>query len=80
MLVAHSPTRGLDVKACQFVHGAIQDSVAAGAACLLISEDLEEILSLSTRIAVMSRGRLVGEFPAREATAEKLGLLMMNHA
>ncbi len=80
VLVAHSPTRGLDVKACQFVHGAIQDSVAAGAACLLISEDLEEILSLSTRIAVMSRGRLVGEFPAREATAEKLGLLMMNHA
>ena len=80
LLVAHSPTRGLDIKACNTVHSLIRKCVEAGAACLLISEDLEEILTLSTRIAVMSRGKVVGEFPKLEATPEKLGALMMGHA
>jgi simple sugar transport system ATP-binding protein len=80
VLVAHSPTRGLDVKACHAVHSLIKQSVEMGVACLLISEDLEEIMALSNRIAVMSRGQIVGECPAKEATPEKLGSLMMGHA
>ncbi|WP_199699036.1 ATP-binding cassette domain-containing protein [Oleomonas cavernae] len=79
VLVAHSPTRGLDVKACLFVHQAIKACVEAGAACLLISEDLEEVLSLSTRVAVMCAGRIAGEMPVGEATPERIGKLMMGH-
>ncbi len=80
LLVAHSPTRGLDIKACNTVHSLIRKFVESGAACLLISEDLEEILTLSTRVAVISRGKVVGEFPKQEATPEKIGALMMGHA
>ncbi|MFM9842224.1 MAG: ABC transporter ATP-binding protein [Dongiaceae bacterium] len=79
ILLAHSPARGLDVKATAFVQAAIRRAVAAGAACLLISEDLEEILALSDRIAVMSRGRIVGECPAGASTGE-IGALMLGHA
>lgn len=79
-LVAHSPTRGLDVRACNAVHGLIKAAVEAGAACLLISEDLDEILALSTRVAVISRGRITGEFPAEEATPAKIGKAMLGHA
>jgi len=80
ILVAHSPTRGLDVRACNAVHTTIRDAVERGAACLLISEDLEEILGLSTRVAVMSHGRIVGEFSVGEATREVIGKLMLGHA
>jgi simple sugar transport system ATP-binding protein len=79
ILLAHSPARGLDVKATAFVQAAIRRAVAAGAACLLISEDLEEILALSDRIAVMSRGRIVGECPAGVSSGE-IGALMLGHA
>ncbi len=79
-LVAHSPTRGLDVKACHTVHSLIRDSVDNGIGCLLISENLDEVLSLSDRILVMSRGQIVGEFERHEATAEKIGVLMTGHA
>lgn len=80
VLVAHSPTRGLDVKACKTVHASIKAAVEQGAACLLISEDLEEVLSLSTRVAVMSKGVIVGELPIAEATREEIGKLMLGHA
>jgi simple sugar transport system ATP-binding protein len=79
VLLAHSPARGLDVKATAFVQAAIRRATAAGAACLLISEDLEEILALSDRIAVMSRGRIVGECPAGASSGE-IGALMLGHA
>ncbi|WP_314410517.1 ABC transporter ATP-binding protein [Pseudomonas kuykendallii] len=79
LLVAHSPTRGLDVKACAVVHQAIREVAASGAACLLISEDLEEILALSDRIAVMSAGRITGECPGG-SSAEEVGRLMLGHA
>jgi len=79
VLIAHSPTRGLDVKACLFVHEAIRAAAARGAACLLISEDLEEILALSTRIAVICAGQIAGEMPADQADAERIGMLMMGH-
>lgn len=80
VLVAHSPTRGLDVRACNVVHGLIKAAVEAGAACLLISEDLDEVLALSTRVAVISRGRITGEFPAGEATPARIGKAMLGHA
>ena len=80
VLIAHSPTRGLDVQACNAVHRAIVGAAANGAACLLISEDLEEILRISMTIAVMSRGRIVGEFPAASASRERIGALMLGHA
>jgi simple sugar transport system ATP-binding protein len=75
-LVASQPTRGLDVGATEFVHGQLLARRAAGAGVLLVSEDLEELLALSDRIAVIYEGSLVGELPAEQATPERLGLLM----
>jgi len=79
VLVVHSPTRGLDVRACQAVHEAIVASVEAGAACLLISEDLDEVLALSTHVAVLSRGQLQGPWPADEVNRARVGELMSGH-
>ena len=76
LLVASQPTRGVDIGACESLHerlGALRDS---GAAVLLISADLDELLALSDRIAVMSHGRLVGHFAAAEVDARRLGLYM----
>lgn len=80
IIVAHSPTRGLDVRACSAVHQLIVDAVGRGAACVLISEDLEEILALSTTIAVMSRGEIVGIGDRDEMNREKIGTMMLGHA
>ena len=79
VLVAHSPTRGLDVAACAFVHAMLGRAAAGGAAILLISEDLEEVLALSDRVLVMSRGRIAGERGADSSRAE-IGALMLGHA
>ena len=80
VLIAHSPTRGLDVSACRTVHDLLQGAADAGTACVLISEDLEEVLTLSTTIAVISRGRLVGAFAAGEVSRAEIGRLMLGHA
>ena len=80
ILIAHAPTRGLDVRACQAVHRALVAAVEAGAACLLISEDLDEVLQLSNRVAVMSRGRIAGPFPIAETDRAEIGALMAGHA
>ena len=61
VLVAASPTRGLDVAAIASVHGYLRDAAADGMAILLISEDLDEILGLAHRVAVLYEGELVGE-------------------
>jgi simple sugar transport system ATP-binding protein len=79
VLIAHSPTRGLDVAACQAVHQALFDLIAAGGACLLVSEDLDEVMALSDRIAVISRGRITGPFPAGEIDRTRIGALMLGH-
>ena len=76
VLVAASPTRGLDVSAIETVHGYLRDAAANGVGVLLISEDLDEILALADRIAVMYEGAIVGEVAADEATVEELGLMM----
>lgn len=77
-LVAVHPTRGLDVGAMERAWRIFLEACEAGIAVLLISEDLDEILSLSDRILVMYAGRIVGEFDNRSASPsrEELGLLM----
>ena len=74
MLVAAQPTRGLDVGAIEFVHRGSSRS-GRGRAILLVSLELEEVLSLADRILVMYEGRIVGEF-GPTATSEELGLAM----
>ncbi len=79
VLIAHSPTRGLDVRACAAIHDHLRRARDAGAAVLLISEDLDEVLDLSDRVGVLNRGRIVGEFD-RPADRQAVGRLMVDHA
>jgi len=74
--IAAQPTRGLDIGATQFVHAKFLELRAAGRGVIVISEDLEELFAISDRIAVMSAGRIVGDFPIGEASVEKIGILM----
>jgi simple sugar transport system ATP-binding protein len=76
LLVAASPTRGLDVGAVETVHGLLRDAADDGLSVLLISEDLDEIRALADRIAVLYAGRIAGVLGREEATVERLGLLM----
>ena len=75
-IVAAQPTRGLDIGATEYVRGLLLEQRAAGAAILLISEDLDEILALSDRIAVLYEGNIMDILPRTQATSERLGLLM----
>ena len=79
VILANQPTRGLDVGAVAYVHGKLLEARARGAAILLISEDLEEILALSDRIVVMSKGRLSPPSARGERTMRELGELMAGH-
>ncbi|RTH02992.1 heme ABC transporter ATP-binding protein, partial [Thermus scotoductus] len=76
LLLAMHPTYGVDVGASEEVHGRILDLVQAGSAVLLVSEDLDEILSLSHRVAALYHGRFVGPIPREEADRERLGRMM----
>lgn len=76
VLVAASPTRGLDVAGIEVVHAYLRGAAESGVGVLLLSEDLDEIRALADRIAVMYEGRIVGERDAATATVEELGLLM----
>jgi simple sugar transport system ATP-binding protein len=79
VVVAHSPSRGLDARACAAVHQRLVAARERGAAIVLISEDLDEILSLSDRIGVMTRGEIVAEFE-RPADRQAIGRAMVDHA
>ena len=76
VLVVAQPTRGLDVGATEAVRKRLVDLREQGTAILLISEDLDEVLALSDRVAVMFGGRVVGVVPSAEANRERLGTLM----
>ena len=76
VLVVAQPTRGLDVGATEYVRGKLLEQRAEGAAILLISEDLDEILQLSDTIAVLYEGRIMDVRPSHGATPQELGLLM----
>ena len=76
LLLVSQPTRGLDVGSIEFIHSQIVARRDDGAAVLLVSAELDEILSLSDRIGVLYRGRLVAVMDRAEATRDELGLLM----
>jgi simple sugar transport system ATP-binding protein len=76
VLIAAQPTRGLDVGAIEFVHRRLVEQRDAGKAVLLVSLELEEILSLSDRILVLYEGRIVAEFPP-EVSEEEVGVAML---
>jgi simple sugar transport system ATP-binding protein len=76
VVVAVHPTYGLDIAATALTHERLRLAASAGAAILLVSEDLDEILALSDRIAVMAGGKLVAVMDAADADAEALGLAM----
>ena len=80
VLVAAEPTHGLDVGAMEYLWGRLRAAAAEGAAVLLVSSDLDEILALADRIAVIYRGRIVGEMPGAGVDPEELGLLMGGRA
>ncbi len=79
LVLAHSPSRGLDARATTEVHARLLAARDAGAAVLLISEDLDEVLSLADRIGVMARGHIVREF-AQPADRQAIGHAMVDHA
>jgi general nucleoside transport system ATP-binding protein len=76
VIIAAQPTRGLDVGSIEFIHKQLIAARDFGVAVLLISAELDEIMALSDRIAVMYKGAILDILPAKEATREKLGLLM----
>lgn len=76
LLIASQPTRGLDVGSIEFIHHRIVEARDKGTAVLLISAELDEIMSLSDRIAVMYKGQILDTLDAKDATREQLGLLM----
>ena len=78
VIIAAQPTRGLDIGATEYVHARLLEQRELGTATLLISEDLDEILALSDRILVIFEGRIMGDVPRAEATAEKLGLSLIH--
>ncbi len=76
VVVASQPTRGLDVGATEYVRSRLLEQRERGAAVLMISEDLDEVMALSDRIAVIYEGEIVGELSCQDADAERLGLMM----
>jgi general nucleoside transport system ATP-binding protein len=77
VLVAVHPTRGLDVQATAEIHRLLLKQRDQGAAILVISEDLDELLAISDSLAVIHSGRVMGEFARSEADIEKIGLMML---
>lgn len=75
-VIANQPTRGLDVGSIEFVHRALIEARDKGAGVLLVSVELEEIMSLSDRVIVLYRGEIAGEVDPQTVTQEEIGLLM----
>ncbi len=76
VIIAAQPTRGLDIGATEYVREQLLEQRRLGVAIMLISEDLDEILALSDRIAILYEGQVMDIVPRAQATPEKLGLLM----
>jgi simple sugar transport system ATP-binding protein len=76
LVIANQPTRGLDVGSIEYIHGEIVKMRDRGVAVLLISAELDEIMALSDRIAVMYRGQIVAVVDTKQTTREQLGLWM----
>jgi len=76
LAISSQPTRGLDVGSIEYIHRRIIEQRDAGVAILIVSTELDEVLALGDRVAVMFDGEIVGILPAAEATRERVGLLM----
>ncbi|WP_439425259.1 ABC transporter ATP-binding protein [Oenococcus alcoholitolerans] len=76
LVIAAQPTRGLDVGAIEYIHKQIIDQRDSGKAVLLVSFELDEILDLSDRIAVISGGKIIGQVNSNDTNKEELGLMM----
>ncbi|MFM7782137.1 MAG: heme ABC transporter ATP-binding protein, partial [Candidatus Limnocylindrus sp.] len=76
LVIAAQPTRGLDVGSIEYIHRRIVERRDRGAAVLIVSTELDEVFALGDRIAVMFEGRIVGVLDAKDATRERVGLLM----
>ena len=76
LVIASQPTRGIDVGSIEYIHGRIVEERDKGAAVLIVSSELEEVMGLSDRILVMFEGRVAGEFDD-SATATEIGLAML---
>ncbi len=76
IMLIGQPTRGVDIGGIAFIHAEIMARKAAGCAILVVSVELDEIMALSDRIAVMNAGRIVGEIPRAEADTGRIGLMM----
>jgi len=80
LLIAGQPTRGVDVGSIEFIHRQLVSERDKGLAVLLVSSELDEVLSLSDRVAVIYRGKLVAVLDAADADRERIGLLMAGAA
>jgi general nucleoside transport system ATP-binding protein len=80
LFIASQPTRGLDIGSIEFVHKRIVRERDQGTAVLIVSSELDEVLALADRVAVIYRGRIVGLLDAGQATRERVGLLMAGAA
>ena len=76
VLLAAQPTRGVDVGAAHYIHERLMEQRDAGTAILIVSEDLDEVLTISDRVLVMFEGEIIAEAKPRESTREALGLMM----
>jgi simple sugar transport system ATP-binding protein len=76
LLLVSQPTRGVDIGAIEFIHRKLVALRDAGCAVLLVSAELEEVISLSDRLMVIHKGRIVGDVDPKAATSEAIGLLM----
>ncbi len=76
LVIAAQPTRGLNVGSIEYIHKRIVEQRDAGAAVLIVSTELDEVLALGDRVAVMYEGRIVGILDSKQATRERVGLLM----
>jgi ABC-type uncharacterized transport system ATPase subunit len=76
LVIAAQPTRGVDVGSIEFIHRQLVEQRDAGVAVLLVSAELDEVLSLADRVAVIYEGRIQGILPVAEANRERIGLLM----
>jgi len=79
LMVAHNPTRGLDIPSMDFVYQKLLGNSATGTAILLLSEDLDELLLICNRIAVMYRGKVVGILPREKFEKYEIGRLMSGY-
>ena len=76
MILVSQPTRGVDIGATEFIHRKLIELRDAGAAVLLVSAELDEVLSLSDRVMVIYEGHIVGEVDPKTVSEEQIGLMM----